>query len=68
MKNSGIAVIAVEAVLCLGLAAQPMASSPGQHKSSQNEKPLTGVDLIWAFKTPMRDGVHLNGTVFKPTA
>jgi uncharacterized protein len=24
------------------------------------------VDLIWALKIPMRDGVRLNGTVFKP--
>src|SRR5579863_8950297 len=25
------------------------------------------MDLIWAFKIPMRDGVRLNGTVFKPS-
>jgi hypothetical protein len=24
------------------------------------------MDLLWAFKIPMRDGVRLNGTVFKP--
>jgi putative CocE/NonD family hydrolase len=26
----------------------------------------TGVDLIWGVKIPMRDGVKLNATVFKP--
>jgi putative CocE/NonD family hydrolase len=33
------------------------------------EKPevSAAMDLIWAFKIPMRDGVRLNGTVFKPS-
>ena len=26
------------------------------------------VDLLWGVKIPMRDGVHLNATVFKPKA
>jgi putative CocE/NonD family hydrolase len=26
-----------------------------------------GMDLIWAFKIPMRDGIRLNGTVLKPS-
>ena len=25
------------------------------------------MDLIWAFEIPMRDGIRLNGTVFKPS-
>jgi uncharacterized protein len=25
------------------------------------------IDMIWAFKIPMRDGVRLSGTVFKPS-
>jgi putative CocE/NonD family hydrolase len=32
--------------------------------AKEDTKP--GVDLTWAFKIPMRDGVRLNGTVFKP--
>ena len=36
-------------------------------EETAKENPPTGMDLIWAFKIPMRDGVHLNGTVFKPT-
>jgi uncharacterized protein len=27
-----------------------------------------GIDLLWGVKIPMRDGVHLNATVFKPEA
>jgi len=26
-----------------------------------------GIDLIWGFKIPMRDGIRLNGTVIKPS-
>ena len=26
----------------------------------------TDVDLIWGLKIPLRDGVHLNGTVYRP--
>src|SRR5271166_4210579 len=66
MRNRCIAVLAVAVMLCLNLAAQPRASAPVQAKSPQNEKIPAGVDLIWGFKIPMRDGVRLNGTVFKP--
>lgn len=37
-------------------------ASPEQQPQEQ----AAGVDLIWAFKIPMRDGVRLNGTVYKP--
>jgi putative CocE/NonD family hydrolase len=36
-------------------------------EETAKENPPAGMDLVWAFKIPMRDGVHLNGTVFKPT-
>ena len=32
------------------------------------EKPAPTVDLKWAVKIPMRDGVLLNATVFQPHA
>jgi uncharacterized protein len=35
-------------------------------EKAAEEPAATGVDLLWGFKIPMRDGVHLNGTVFKP--
>src|SRR5437868_4454463 len=38
------------------LAQQP----PDEHK------PTPAVDLLWAVKIPLRDGVQLNATVFKP--
>jgi len=66
MKKRCLAVFAVAVVLCLNLGAQSTANAPVQDKSLQNAKASLGVDLIWAFKIPMRDGVYLNGTVFKP--
>ncbi len=30
--------------------------------------PEREVDLLWAVKVPLRDGVHLNATVYKPAA
>ncbi len=49
----------------------PAAAQPGPNLATATEpakdKAPAGVDLIWGFKIPMRDGVHLNGTVFKPT-
>ncbi len=33
---------------------------------AQSPKPETGVDLIWGVKIPLRDGVKLNATIFKP--
>ncbi len=37
--------------------------APTPAASAQEEK---GVDLIWGLKIPMRDGVQLNATVYKP--
>jgi predicted acyl esterase len=56
--------------------AQPQSATQTQQPSpppiqpaekSAKENASAGMDFIWAFKIPMRDGVHLNGTVFKPT-
>ena len=59
-----------------GLAAAQAASSASQQRPSPTQtrqlsspakqNPPTGMDLLWGFKIPMRDGVSLNGTVFKP--
>src|SRR5581483_2976102 len=50
----------------------PAPSQPEESPSKENE-PATPtksqpVDLIWGLKIPMRDGVQLNGTVYKPAA
>lgn len=37
----------------------------GKAPEAQHERPI---DLIWGLKIPMRDGVRLNGTVYKPAA
>ncbi len=65
MKSFCIAVLSGALVFCLDLAAQPTVSAPVQDQQSATTPP--GMDLIWAFKIPMRDGVRLNGTVFKPS-
>jgi len=40
-----------------------------QAQVAAEEKPKThrDIDLIWGAKIPMRDGIKLNGTVYKPT-
>jgi len=50
----------VLAVLAFLLLAQTPAASA---QETQEEK---GIDLIWGLKIPMRDGVQLNATVYKP--
>ena len=34
--------------------------------ASAGAAPAPEIDLLWAVKIPMRDGVRLNATVFKP--
>ena len=46
--------------LAFPLLAQTQAASA---QETQEEK---GIDLIWGLKIPMRDGVQLNATVYKP--
>jgi uncharacterized protein len=54
--------------------AQPQSATPIQQPSPSAqlaEEPskkdaLSEIDLIWALRIPMRDGVRLNGTVLKP--
>ncbi len=33
-----------------------------------SEKPPAnrGIDFVWGVKIPMRDGIHLNATIYKP--
>jgi pimeloyl-ACP methyl ester carboxylesterase len=46
--------------------AQTQPPSPPPVQPAKGNAPA-GADLIWAFKIPMRDGIRLNGTVFRPT-
>src|SRR5437667_12712910 len=39
--------------------------SAGQSERSGNRVEDVGVDMLWAVKIPLRDGVRLNATVFK---
>ena len=61
MKNLSLSLIAILMWASL-LSAQPQLP-----EKSAKANASAGIDLIWAFKIPMRDGVRLNGTVFKPT-
>jgi hypothetical protein len=40
-------------------------AAPAQQSAKTSEPPKV-VDLIWAVKIPMRDGVNLNATVYRP--
>src|SRR5579864_294854 len=51
------------AICLLALSAYVPAQQPDKDKKDENPKP---VDLMWAVKIPMRDGVHLNATVYRP--
>jgi putative CocE/NonD family hydrolase len=44
----------------------PSATQAQQSSPPAKENEPAGMDLIWGFKIPMRDGVRLNGTVVKP--
>jgi hypothetical protein len=50
----------------LFLAAQAWSQSSATEAQSDIQNPK-GVDLLWGVKIPMRDGVKLNATVYKPT-
>jgi putative CocE/NonD family hydrolase len=43
-------------------------AAPGPCQPEQEKKPPKprGIDLIWGLKIPMRDGVKLNATLYKP--
>jgi len=51
---------------------QPQSPQSKEPSSKESEAPSAGkaapIDLIWGLKIPMRDGVQLNGTVYKPAA
>jgi putative CocE/NonD family hydrolase len=53
------------------LAPNASAQTPSAKQAQQSSPPAkdnapAGMDLIWGFRIPMRDGVRLNGTVIKP--
>src|SRR5574341_762515 len=45
------------------LTLQPGGAREASGDSTRDER---GVELIWGLKIPVRDGVQLNGTVYKP--
>ena len=55
--------------LCGAGATGAQSQSPSSQPPAQGESPEsagTPVDLVWGLKIPLRDGVRLNGTVYKP--
>jgi hypothetical protein len=46
----------------------PPAPQPQSTERKTSEPKTQPIDLIWGLKIPMRDGVQLNGTVYKPAA
>ncbi len=57
MKSCCLSLLIAFVWLSLSAASQTAPTTPST---------LTGVDLIWGFKIPLRDNVRLNGTVYKP--
>ncbi|MEP7008718.1 MAG: CocE/NonD family hydrolase [Acidobacteriota bacterium] len=51
-------------LLLLALSAVLGFSASGPVRAA--DAPLLDVDLIWGAKIPMRDGVHLNATIYRP--
>ncbi len=45
---------------------QPEKVPPKEAEKAPGAPQDQPIDLIWGFKIPMRDGVRLNGTVYKP--
>jgi len=41
-------------------------SEPSAETKTESAKQTQPIDLIWGLKIPLRDGVRLNGTVYKP--
>src|SRR5262245_61499142 len=45
---------------------QPHAPESAVKVETQPAEPAKDIDLIWGLKIPMRDALHLKGTVYKP--
>jgi putative CocE/NonD family hydrolase len=52
-------------LLAIFLTAATQAQAPAPDATAKPSAPAN-VDLIWGVKIPMRDGVHLNATVYRP--
>jgi uncharacterized protein len=56
-------------VLAMAAARRAWAAAPppaGKEAAAPAAAAEAGVDLTWGFKIPLRDGVELNGTVYRP--
>ncbi len=54
-------------LLAAEIASHPTLQPGGAAEASGNATlDEQGVELVWGLKIPMRDGVQLNGTVYKP--
>jgi uncharacterized protein len=61
-RSAAIVLLTLVLSMPLGLAAAEATAEP-----ATAEKPAE-VDLVWGVQVPLRDGVHLNATVYKPAA
>src|SRR5574341_2582276 len=59
MHCRGVLIACGLAVLILVVAPCVCSQAPAQQEPKD-------IDIVWAAKIPMRDGVKLNGTVYKP--
>jgi uncharacterized protein len=61
-----LAALASLILTLLATALAPTAPAAADDADKTVEDKAQGVDLIWGLKIPLRDGVSLNGTVYKP--
>ncbi|MEN3332777.1 MAG: uncharacterized protein V7641_2142 [Blastocatellia bacterium] len=66
MTNSKIAARRCAGSFCLLLVLALSATASAQDAAEKERPADHEVDLIWGVKIPMRDGVKLNATVYKP--
>lgn len=66
MTNSNIAARLCAGSFCLLLVLALSATASAQEAAEKERQADHEVDLIWGVKIPMRDGVKLNATVYKP--
>ena len=59
MNRRSVSRLVLLVFLALNLSGPVLAQAPAAQEPKD-------IDLIWAVKIPMRDGVKLNGTVYKP--
>ena len=65
MRKAKIIIVVLSLIVCIATVPQARAEAA---RLDVEEKPNAkqATDLIWGAKIPMRDGIHLNATIYRP--